>query len=250
MEQDKRNFIVIIMIIIFITIGLGGYLVIKQKDAPQVEENKNVDSNRFKSEYEALNNKRINNTRYNYLTLQIEEKNPIKYISLDELNNMLENGTGIVYLGYSESNMCRNAINVLLTTARDKNVDTIYYLNMYEIRDNYIVENGELIKTIEAQDGYQKLLENLDTYLQDYVINDNSGNSYPIGEKRVEVPTVIAIKNGEIKSIHQKTVDSNTNEFSNLTRNQKNELYTIYNELVDSINKENEQTFCTSEEAC
>ena len=151
--------------------------------------NINGDAFKFKKEYESLNGTKSNNKEYK--KVEISKNNPIKYSNYDEIIDVIKNKTGIIYLGFPECPWCRNAVPVLLEAARDNNIDTIYYLNILNERDSYIVNDGkvEYAKDQDGNDikgtpGYSKLLKVLDNELEDYII-EFEGKEYNTNVKRI-----------------------------------------------------------------
>lgn len=195
---------------------------------------------KFKEEYEQFNNKK-NSRGQEYLNLTISEDNPIMYSNYNEIINIIDSKTGVIYFGFPECPWCRNAVSVLLESAKYNGVEEIYYLNIQDMRDQYEVRDNELVKTKEAGEGYYELLEALDEILEDYIVSDIN-----TGVKRLYAPTVVFVKNGEIIGHHVATVDLNENQtkYDPLTKEQFNQLKDIYDYYM-------EQTFndyCT--EAC
>ena len=101
--------------------------------------------------------------------------NVFVYRNLDEINKILENGTGVVYLGFPECPWCRGYIPYLNEVAINEHLDKIYYFNILNDRKN-------------NTSGYKKTAQ----LLNDYLKYDNEGN------KRIYVPAVIAVNNGKI----------------------------------------------------
>lgn len=191
-------------------------------------ENKISDSQKFKEEYENYNGK-IGSSGKEYLKLDIEEDNIIKYTSINEIIEILESGTGVIYLGFPECPWCRNIVPVLLNAGNNTDLDKIYYLNMSDVRDKMeLDENNNIITTEEASEGYHELLAKLDSILSDYILKDSDGNEYNTGEKRIYVPTVLFIRKGQIVDYHFDTVDSQTDPYVALDEEQELELYNIY----------------------
>lgn len=108
--------------------------------------------------------------------------NVFVYKDIDEIIKILENGTGIVYLGFPECPWCKTYVKYLNEVAKENEIDTIYYYNIREERQN-------------NTDKYQKIVSLISKYLQ----YDNEGN------KRIYVPAVIAIKKGEIINFDDET---------------------------------------------
>lgn len=187
------------------------------------------DAEKFKKEYEEFNGKTIENTKYEYPSVEIIEDNVIKYASYDEVLEVLTDGTGVIYLGYPTCPWCRNAVPVLLDAATEVGIEDIYYINMKEERDEIKVkEDGTLEVVKEGTDGYKKLLTRLDAILSEYTLEDIHGNTVSANEKRIYVPLVVFVRDGEIVGYHTDTVESQTDPFKLLNEDQTNELMDIY----------------------
>ncbi len=192
--------------------------------------NTDVDSVKFKNEYEGLNEAGIE--------LNIDKNNPIEYADYDKILEIIENGTGIIYLGFPGCPWCRNALPVLFDVAKENNIETIYYMNILNERDSYVVEDGKLVYAKDEEgnekkgtEGYHKLLKALDKHLSDYTILFEE-KEYKTGEKRIYAPSVIFVRDGEVLGIHVSTVDSQESPKEPLTDKQYDELYGIYEDYI------------------
>lgn len=191
--------------------------------------NNSNDSIKFKLEYEKLNNK-DNGYGNNYLTLNIDINNKIKYSSFKEIEKILTNDTGVIYFGFPECPWCRNMIEPLLSAANESEIKTIYYFNAKDIRDvKKLNENNEIITEKEGTEEYKKLIDLLYDNLGEYEgLNDKT-------IKRLYFPTVVFVKEGKIKNIHIGTLDEQKNPFKPLDEKQKNNLKNIYLKYISSI---------------
>ncbi len=188
----------------------------------------NTDAIKFKEEYESLNNQTIGSSDNKYPEVKISDNNKVKYADYDQLLELLDKGTGVIYLGYPECPWCRNAVPVLLEAADELNLD-IYYMNVHDERDTIQVnEDGSLNVVNEGTAGYKKLLERLDSILPEYTLEDIHGNKVSANEKRIYVPIVIFVLEGEIVGYHADTVESQTNPLEVLSEEQHDELMDIY----------------------
>lgn len=147
----KKKIIIILSIVILL---LGGFVIYKTIS------NNNVDSDneRFAKEYSSVDN-----------------DNVFAYKDMEEIIKILENGTGVVYLGFPECPWCTAYVKYLNEVALSNDVEVIYYHNVLEDRQNNTLE-------------YQKVVSILSDYLQ----YDEEGN------KRLYVPAVIGVRKGEI----------------------------------------------------
>ena len=108
--------------------------------------------------------------------------NVFVYRNIDEIINILNNGTGIIYLGFPDCKWCQAYVPMLNQVAIENNLSKIYYFNIYEDRKNNSTKYKEIVDL-----------------LQDYLQYDDEGN------KRIYVPAIIAVKNGEIVGFDDET---------------------------------------------
>ncbi len=178
------------------------------------------DGERFKQEYEELND--------SHLEVNIDSDNMIKYIGLEEAIDIIKNDTRVIYFGYPSCPWCRNAVPVLLDAASSTSLDTIYYVNAYNIRDvKELDDDGNIVTTNEGDRLYDDLLKVLDDILDPYTLTLDNGEVIDLGEKRLYVPMVLFVKDGEVVSYHLSTVDSQEDPSISLNDSQRDELYNI-----------------------
>ncbi len=166
--------------------------------------NNSEDALKFKKEYEALNESSV--------PMSVSEKNPIKYVDFSELEKTLTSGTGVIYFGFPGCPWCRNIIPVLFEVAEENNVNTIYYANPREIKNNNM-------------ENYEKLKNMLNEYLEE---NEE-------GEKTLYVPDVYFVRDGKIVGHHLSSVSSQNDPYTSLDEEQVVELKNIYQDLFDKI---------------
>lgn len=148
----KKKIMIIIGIVLVIGLGVFGYFYFNK------EKNTNVDGKRFAEEYTS-----------------VTEDNVFVYRSIEEVINILEHGTGVVYLGFPECPWCSAYVPYLNEVAKKAGADKVYYFNILNDRK-------------DNTDNYKKLVD----ILKDYLKFDEEGN------KRIYAPSVIAVKDGEI----------------------------------------------------
>ena len=149
MESSKKN--------VYIIFGIIAVLILIISLSFLFKKDKMSDAERFAKEYDFTVN------------------NVFVYRNLDEINKILENGTGVVYLGFPECPWCKGYIPYLNEVDINEHLDKIYYFNILNDRKN-------------NTSGYKKTVQ----LLNDYLKYDNEGN------KRIYVPAVIAVNNGKI----------------------------------------------------
>lgn len=214
--------ILLVVVLVFIFSGIfgeEGFLTVKNEDGV-----------RFANEYEKLNNQELENGK-KYPKVEIPNDNIIKYASVKDVINVFKtSGDAVVYFGYSTCLYCRNAIQVLIDTAYESELDVIYYIDMEEVWDEYkIDENGKVVKTKEANEDYYKLLDLLSEELvYNYKIENDTGKEIAVGVKRIEAPLVIFMTNGMVSSYNKGTLFSQANPLIEMDESQKKGLGEIY----------------------
>ena len=116
MKKITKIFLIIIIFSSFIT------------GCTSKKEENLTDAEKFKKEYESLNNK--SDGELNYLKVKINKDNPIVYTTpkkvIEKINN---NDLFALYLGNAKDNESRKIINLLLSSAKDNNVKYLYYID-------------------------------------------------------------------------------------------------------------------------
>lgn len=158
--MKKKRIMILVSVIILFMIGVISLVLFLKKDKKTAS-----DMEKFSAEYH-----------------EVAKNNVFVYRNIDEIINILEKGTGIVYLGFPECKWCQRYTKYLNEVAMDMGISKIYYYNIREDR-KLNTEN------------YQKIVSILENYLQ----NDEEGN------KRIYVPSVIALKKGEIVGFDDET---------------------------------------------
>jgi len=203
-----------------------------------------TDGAKFKKEYEALNGEKASGD-YKYQKLKIDKKNKIKYISLEEAHDIIENKTGLIYFGFPNCPWCRGMLPSLLKVSDCSCLEKIYYVDMTDKRDEYEVKDGKAVLKKEASQEYYDLLELLDKHLMEYTVKDSDGIEYETGEKRIYVPLVVAVNNGIVKDVYDGIdLDENQSPYDELTSTQKSELEVIFNNLIESVTENEEKNVC------
>lgn len=221
--MKKKTIIIITVVLVILIVITGLYFLL----------NKETDNIKFKQEYESLNSKK------GYLDIEIPKDNNIKYVSFDELMDVLEDGTGIIYFGFPECPWCRNALPVLLESAKENEIQNVYYFNAKSIRDDKELKDGKIVTNKEGTKEYYELVDRLKDNLGVYEgLEDDS-------IKRLYFPTVVFVMGGKVVGTHIGTVDSQKDPSKHLTKKQKQELLNIYNENINKI-----YGTCDTEKSC
>lgn len=206
-ENNNKKTIKTIALSIITIIFLGGLLfltfkeLLTEKDITINTENIVSDADRFEKEYEDINNTVIDDRTY--LSVNIPNPNPIKYINTKGIIEKLENKeTFILYFGYAKCPWCRVMLENMINQSKEYNVENIYYMNIEDIRGSYkLNDSHELVVEKENTDDYKVLLSLFDNVLDVYEslkYTDEKGKEMivPVNEKRIYAPTVILVKEG------------------------------------------------------
>ena len=214
----KKTLKIILGILILALIAVVVVFALNKKD----EKN---DALRFKEEYESLNGtKDLHGTEVR--KLQIDEDNPMVYITAEELIKKMENKeTFAVYFGFKECPWCRSLVPTLINVAKDIKLSTIYYVDIKDIRDTLKYQDGKVVTEKEGTESYKKLLEKLDSVLADYSMTDSDGNEIETNEKRIYAPNVVSIVNGKAEKLTEGTSKLQTDAYMELTEEMNNEMY-------------------------
>lgn len=162
MKNKKMMIISLLAVVVFIA---GCFSVYKLANNKKKEDSKISDALKFKKEYQ-----------------KVDDDNLFVYRNMEEIIKILENGTGIVYLGFPECPWCQAYVPYLNEVAKENGIQKIYYYNILNDRK-------------EETDNYKKVLE----LLLDYVEYDDEGN------KRIYAPTVIFVSSGKIIGMDSET---------------------------------------------
>jgi len=230
--MEKNNKIILTLIIIVSVLVLGGCVYSIMKN--DISE---TDAVKFRNEYMKLNDQINEMNGKSYVNVTLSDTNTFKYITEKKAVDLLENGTGVIYFGFSTCPWCRSLVSTLASVAEEKN-ETIYYLDVLDIRSSFEIKEGELKKIKDGTDGYYEILELLDEELDEFIFTDEAGNQFDTNEKRLYAPTLVAFKEGEITDIHVGTVDSQEFGYDELTEKQIKELEKIVEKLIESKDKE------------
>lgn len=203
---------------------------------------KNSDAYKFKEEYESINDK-DNGHGNKYRKLNIPTANPIVYQTTSDIVKRVENKeTFIVYFGFKECPWCRSIITELINAAKDKGIDTIYYVDVKDIRDvKQVDEENNIITVQEGDKDYLTLIEQFSNVLSNYTLT-KLDEKIDTGEKRIYAPNIIVVSNGKAIQMEEGIPKSLTDPYSKLTKKQKKEIYNKFKCLIKCF--EEEQTTC------
>lgn len=194
------------------------------------------DALKFQAEYEDYNGRINEGNQKTYLSMDLPNYGPIKYSSYDEIFDILENGTGVIYFGFPTCPWCRNLVPTLIDSAIKAKIEKIYYLNILDDRDlKELNEKGKVETTRKGTEDYTKLVEKLYDFLPVYSgLEDET-------IKRIYMPTVVFVKDGKVLGLEQslKTFQDRVQGDPYLAMNkaENKELAGIFNNYYKDIKK-------------
>ena len=151
-----------IIYIILFSFLIGAFIYLGKKDFGN--QNKFTDAQKFTKEY------------------NIPVDNKFKYIYASELVDFLNNGTGLVYMGFPSNEWALYYVKYLYQVLKDYDVKQVYYYNLLKDRARYTKN-------------YVAIEKKLDPFLTK--LDDNS--------KRINTPILVFVKNGKITYINSDT---------------------------------------------
>ena len=147
MNKEKLT-IIIISVVIFLALIFSTVLIYDNKNKEVKVEN--TDALKIKEEYESLNKK--DNGEVNYINVKINKENPIVYTTPKEVIDKINNkDLFVVYFGNSKKNENRQIVESLLESAKEKEVDKIYYIDTRKY-ENDLEDLRSLLKEISGKE--------------------------------------------------------------------------------------------------
>ena len=216
--MKKRILLFVLLIIGVLTItGCG------KKEEPKKEEPRAA-AVAFKEEYESLNGKEVKEG-ITHRTVTIDEFNPFVKVTPAELLEKIDNNeTFYVYFGDKLCPWSRSVFEKAVEVAKSKNIDTIYYVNIWDdefneiLRDKYTLNKKDKpVKSIEGTEEYKRFLEIFDNVLADYTLTTSKGKTVKTGEKRIYAPNFIYVEEGKSIRLTTGNSDKQTGAFDELT---------------------------------
>jgi len=164
----------------------------------------NIDAYKFKYSYEALN-ETIDSSGNQRRSVDIAADNPIKYVSEKEVIDMIDNGDSfLVYFGFPMCPYCRTVIEMMLKTAQEYEIETIYYVPTRDESGNRtfnevygLDEEGNVIKTFNGSPYYQELMMRVANVIdKNYSFTDDNNVVHEVDSKWLTQPCLIYIQQG------------------------------------------------------
>lgn len=209
---------------------------------------KNSDAYKFKREYESLNNTKINNQKVRNIV--IDKNNPFIYKNAKDIIKMMDDKeTFVVYFGFNKCPWCRSVLPTLIDVSKDQKLDTIYYVDILDIRDTLKIDkDGNVVTDKKGTDDYYKLLTYLNDVLDDYNLINEEKKKIETNEKRIYAPNVVAIVNGKAIKMTTGISKKQTDPYMKLTNEMIKETYNDFKCVIKCVTENN--NICTKQKEC
>lgn len=143
---------------------------------------------------------------------ELSKNNQFKYVKIDDVLKVFENGTAVVFFGFPECPWCQKTAPILSEAASKAGVKEILYYNPMEIR-------------AENTPKYQQLVKILNKYLR----NDDNN------QKRLFVPDIYVVKKGEIVAQANELAKPDDKVETYYTDKRTKELVDIYEKALKKL---------------
>ena len=206
-------------------------------------EKKETSTNEFKKEYESINNTVNEKNGKKYRSVNIPDNNPMVITTAEEIVKKIEKKESFyVFFAFKECPWCRSVVEQLIKAANEKKVDTIYYVDVKDIRDVKEIDEEGNIKTVsEGTEAYQSLLEQLGEVLEEYTLTKEE-EKIEVGEKRIYAPNLVAVYNGKARQLETGISDELEDPYGKLNDKVKKYAYNKFKCLIECL--EEESTTC------
>lgn len=147
----------------------------------------------------------------------ISEDNSFQILSSAEALTFLENGTGILFLGFPENKWSVSIAEMLDEVSKELDYSPIYYFNFYDERES-------------RHDNYLGIIREVDDYLD---LNDE-------GKIDIYAPTVIGVVHGDVVYFDNETTFMNNRlePKDYWSEEQKDKKMTRFRKILSDLKKE------------
>jgi thiol-disulfide isomerase/thioredoxin len=192
----------------------------------------------FKNDYEEINGQE-NKMGKVHRKITISEDNKFIEVEPSEILKKIENKeTFYVYFGSRLCPWCRSVIEKADEISKDKKIDKIYYVDVWDdegteiFRDKYEIVDGELKQTFKGSKEYKKILNSINQdLLRDYTINKEDGSVVEVGEKRIYAPNFVYFKDGKGIRLTNGKSEKQTDPREELTKEMLKDETKAFNEF-------------------
>lgn len=229
--KDNRLFMIIVTILAAIVLVLNIQKVISN--------NSQTDDIKFKEEYEKLNGKK-NDQGKKYREITIDSKNKMVYKTTEEVLDLIDKKKSFVlYFGFDTCPWCRSVVPTLASISKELNQE-VYYIDVKDIRDTFELDDDNKPKLVKkGSKDYSKLLEKLESVLEDYTLTDSDNNEIKVGEKRIYAPSIVSVIDGKAKELTTGISDKQTDGYMKLTKEMEKDTYNKIKKVLKQVSDKN-----------
>lgn len=140
----KKGKMIILGFLILVLIAIIVLAIVKA-----IDKEEKTDAMKFKEEYS-----------------EVAEDNVFVYKNVEEIIDIMENGSGVIYLGFPECQWCQAYVKYLDEVAKEMEIEEVYYYNIYEDRKNNTDEYKKIVELLSGrlqkdEDGNKRVYEKL-----------------------------------------------------------------------------------------
>lgn len=204
-----------------------------------ISNNSQTDGIKFKEEYEKLNGKK-NDQGKKYREITIDSKNKMVYKTTEEVLELIDKKKSFVlYFGFDTCPWCRSVVPTLASISKELNQE-VYYIDVKDIRDTFELDDDNKPKLVKkGSKDYSKLLEKLESVLEDYTLTDSDNNEIKVGEKRIYAPSIVIVIDGKAKELTTGISDKQTDGYMKLTKEMEKETYNKIKKVLKQVSDKN-----------
>lgn len=229
--KDNKLFMIIVTVLAAIVLVLNIQKVISN--------NSQTDGIKFKEEYEKLNGKK-NDQGKKYREITIDSKNKMVYKTTEEVLNLIDKKKSFVlYFGFDTCPWCRSVVPTLASISKELNQE-VYYIDVKDIRDTFELDDDNKPKLVKkGSKDYSKLLEKLESVLEDYTLTDSDNNEIKVGEKRIYAPSIVSVIDGKAKELTTGISDKQIDGYMKLTKEMEKDTYNKIKKVLKQVSDKN-----------
>lgn len=187
-------------------------------------------SRSFAKAYEQLNGHYAFDGVIPYAPVSIPDDGLFVSTTAEQITSMFAQDTFVLYVGFPECPWCRALVPTLYAAARNAALASVFCYDLSLERDTKVLaDDGAIITESEASPLYTFLLDALSDHIGPYEgLNDPT-------IQRIYFPTVIFVREGEVVSVHEGTVDSHVDGNAPLTEADQAALVETLTKQIQAI---------------
>ena len=191
----------------------------------------------IKEMYEVLNGS-YDKDNHKYNEVVVPEDNPFKLVDIDYIIDLVKNKKSFyLYIDSPTNQWGRASFTSLIEVAKERNIDTIYYLDIKHDRDLLAYKNQTTAIIENGTYQYQQLLDALKDVISQYILYDVNGDFANGEEGRIYDGYIYYLKEGNgIVSYSPRSV-LQLNYYDEIDAATKSDLKKNINDFFDTAEK-------------